>query len=280
MNESVFNGTMADMNWKEIEELGHKNIPVLFPIGVIEEHGPHLPLGTDIYFSYSVCKNIKEEMEKRGEKCLIAPPCYWGINHCTGGFTGSFSLKPDTMRSMLYDIFENLHTFGFDRIYCFNFHGDYVHINAILDAAKKANEELSMNVRTFMEFYQLGQYGLSENEKHIFLNAADYPEEIFEEEEDRKELYDIHAGSFETAAMKYFYPDSGFVNEELVEKLTDCSLTCETINEWMKGGESTRKVVPLGYAGNPAGYRQSHENIAKNYEIMAENATGFISSEK
>lgn len=45
MNDSIFTNTMADMNWKEVEEKGRKNIPVLFPIGVIEQHGPHLPLG-------------------------------------------------------------------------------------------------------------------------------------------------------------------------------------------------------------------------------------------
>jgi len=33
--ESIFYNTMADMNWKEIEEMGHRDIPVLFPIGVI-----------------------------------------------------------------------------------------------------------------------------------------------------------------------------------------------------------------------------------------------------
>ena len=115
--ESIFYNTMADMNWKEIEEMGHRDIPVLFPKGVIEEHGPHLPLATDIYFSYAVCKKIKTEVEIMNGKCLIAPPYYWGINHCTGAFPGSFSLREETMKSVLFDIFNNLNNFGFKRIY-------------------------------------------------------------------------------------------------------------------------------------------------------------------
>ncbi|MEY8357270.1 creatininase family protein [Lachnospiraceae bacterium 54-53] len=51
--ESIFADTMADMNWKEIEQMGQESVPVLFPLGVVEEHGPHLPLGTDIYMSYA-----------------------------------------------------------------------------------------------------------------------------------------------------------------------------------------------------------------------------------
>lgn len=59
--ESIFSETMANMNWKEIELLGNQNITVLFPLGVIEEQGPHLPLATDIYLSYAICRKIKRK---------------------------------------------------------------------------------------------------------------------------------------------------------------------------------------------------------------------------
>lgn len=96
--------------------MGSDGVPVLFPLGVIEEHGPHLPLGTDIYFSYAVCRKIKSEIERLREKCLIAPPFYWGINHCTKAFPGSFSLKLETMKCVLKDIFEDFKRFGFESI--------------------------------------------------------------------------------------------------------------------------------------------------------------------
>lgn len=48
MFQSIFQKTMAEENWQEVQKQGAENIPALFPLGVIEEHGPHLPLGPDI----------------------------------------------------------------------------------------------------------------------------------------------------------------------------------------------------------------------------------------
>ena len=46
---NIFKDTMAEMTYKQIEKLVEQDAIVLFPVGIIEEHGPHLPLGTDIY---------------------------------------------------------------------------------------------------------------------------------------------------------------------------------------------------------------------------------------
>ena len=63
MNYSIFTDTMADLDWREIENKGRQKVPVLFPLGVIEEHGPvsytHLcPSGRgrvpDNYYSFTL----------------------------------------------------------------------------------------------------------------------------------------------------------------------------------------------------------------------------------
>lgn len=269
MNYSIFTDTMADMNWKDIDEKGIKKVPVLFPLGVIEEHGPHLPLGTDIYWSYAVCRKIKEALNRQKTDCLIAPPYYWGINHCTGAFPGTFSVKPDTMKNVLIDIFENLHQFGFDQMYCVNYHGDALHIKTILDAIRISNEKFHMNVRLLMEVYDHQEFGLSGEEDYILVNNADYPIELFEmNNEEEKDLFDIHAGAFETAAMKYFYPDA--VQKDQARELKSYSLTKEELSKWLVGGEVTKSVVPLGYAGNPAGYEKKFTRIEDIFNILSE----------
>jgi creatinine amidohydrolase len=156
---------MADMNWKEIEKLGNQDMLVLFPLGVIEEHGPHLPLATDIYLSYAVCRKIKKEIESLNEKCLIAPPYYWGINSCTGAFPGSFSLKEETLKSVLRDIFENINQFGFNRIYCVNLHGDPLHTRTILESIRESNRAHDMDIKFLMEHYDLRNYNLTGDER-------------------------------------------------------------------------------------------------------------------
>lgn len=261
--ESIFSNTMADMNWKEIEEVGHKDVPVLFPLGVIEEHGPHLPLATDIYFSYAISRKIKTEIENMGGKCLIAPPYYWGINHCTGAFPGSFSLKEETMKRVLNDIFENLSCFGFQRIYCINQHGDPLHIKTILDAIQESNKTHNMRIRLLMEPYDLSNYNLKGTEDHILVDGAEYPDSLFPEEDG---LLDIHAGAYETAAMKYFYNE--IVEKEAVKDLKDYSLSYKTIGTWLQGGETARNLVPSGYAGNPSEYEKKMESVGTIFSIL------------
>ncbi len=269
MNYSIFKDTMADMNWKEIEAKGKEKIPVLFPLGVIEEHGPHLPLGTDIYFSYAVSRKIKEALNRLKTDCLIAPPFYWGINHCTGAFPGTFSVKPETMKSILFDIFENLHRFGFNQVYCVNYHGDARHVATILEAIKAANVKFHMSNRLLIEEYELQFYSLSGEEDYILVNHAEFPTELFEDEdESEKGLMDIHAGAFETAAMNYFYPEA--VQTELAAQLKSSSLSDQELSNWLSGGEVVRDTVPLGYAGNPAGYEKLSAGIETVFNILSE----------
>ena len=46
---NIFKDTMSEMTYEQVEKLVEQEAIVLFPVGIIEEHGPHLPLGTDIY---------------------------------------------------------------------------------------------------------------------------------------------------------------------------------------------------------------------------------------
>ncbi|WP_310603500.1 creatininase family protein [Anaerosporobacter sp.] len=254
MGYSIFEKTMADMTWQEIENASKENQIVLFPLGVIEEHGPHLPLGTDIYWSYASCRRIQEELNSKGERALIVPPYYWGINHCTNGFQGTFTVRAETMKAVLMDIFNNLHDWGFHNIFCNNYHGDVMHIRAILEAIKVARSEFGLNVRMLIDFYDLNRIGLKGDEDDILVLNPDYPEEFYTGMlESERGLYDIHAGGYETAFMKYCF--SELVNEEVAQNLKSTSLTENELKQWGEGGESTRSLVPLGYAGNPAGYR-------------------------
>lgn len=272
--ESIFTNTMADMNWLELEEMAYKDIPVLFPLGVMEEHGPHLPLATDIYFSYAVCKKIRGEMEKRKAKCLIAPPFYWGINHCTGGFPGSFSLKEKTMKSVLEDIFENLNQFGFRRIYCINQHSDPIHIKTILEAIQESNIAQDMFIKMLIEPFELSNFHLTGEEEYILVDKAEYPNLLMED----NGLLDIHAGAYETAAMKYFYEQ--LVIPESVKSYKDYSLNYETLEKWLQGGTTAKNVVPLGYAGNPAQYEKMIPTVTDMFSVLCSYVAGEIMNDR
>ncbi|MBQ7919454.1 MAG: creatininase family protein [Lachnospiraceae bacterium] len=260
MFSSIFEDTMVTGNWQQVQRAGEEKQPVLFPLGVIEEHGPHLPLGADIYWSAAMCRLVKERLGALGQKCVIGAPYYWGVNYCTGGFPGSFSLKPETMQQVLFEIFENLKDFGFSEIYCFSYHGDSFHVRAIAEAIKRVNAELGIHVRLVLESMDLRLYGWQGDEEFLLVSNPDYPMEWFEEQEPSEAgLLDIHAGAFETAVLNHFCPEQ--VNLELAKELKSSSLSKEGMKKWLQGGESTREVVPLGYAGNPAGYQVVSKHV-------------------
>lgn len=275
MGTAIFEETMVTYNWQEVAKAGEKKLPVLFPIGVIEEHGPHISLGSDIYWSYNICRMVKEKLQSMGQESVIAPPYYWGVNYCTGSFPGSFSLKPETMQQVLFELFENLKNWGFDKIYCFSYHGDSKHVKAIVEAIKRANAEPDINARLVLEAMDLQLYGWQGSEEFLMVSEPPYPMEWFmEQEPSERGLLDIHAGAFETAVMNYFCP--GQVDLELASKLKSSSLNREGMKKWLQGGEAIKEVVPLGYAGNPAGYEAVSKHVEEMLRLQAEDIAGRI----
>ena len=275
MYTSIFEGTMVNMNWQEVEKAGAQKQPVLFPIGVIEEHGPHIPLGSDIYWSYAMCRMVKEKLKSLNKECVIAPPYYWGVNHCTGAFPGSFSLKPETMKLVFLELLKNLKEFGLEEIYCFNYHGDAKHIRTITEALQRARLELGLNGRLVLEEMDLGLHGWQGQEDFLLVTSPPYPMEWFQElEPDEQGKFDIHAGAFETAVMHRFVPE--LVDLEKAKLLKSASLSREGLKKWLQGGEATKEVVPLGYAGNPAGYEAVCRHVEEMLQLQAEDIASRI----
>lgn len=253
MGYSIFEGTMADMNWLEIEEASKQGAIILFPMGVIEEHGPHLCLGTDIYMSYCNCRRIADKLNASGTRTLLAPPFYWGINNVTGAFPGSFTVKKQTMKAVIGDLLDNLHRWGFEDIFCFCGHEDPDHILTILDAVRTCRIATNLRVRVVMEDYVAERFGFSGQEEELLLLSTVFPEmEQSGDIPDRETLFDIHAGSIETACMNLYFP--GLVNIEVAKDLMSTSLTEDEMLCWTRGGDEARKMTPMGYAGNPANF--------------------------
>lgn len=248
MSYSIFQDTMADMNYQQIELAAEKKLPVLFPIAVIEEHGPHLCLGTDTYLTYQLCRYVKQGLLKHGMESLIVPPYYWGINVATNGFAGSFTVKPETMTAVMCDLLECLKTWGFDKIFLFNFHGDSKHNATILESARKAYEELGVGVHFIVPEFFLKRAGIS-GEKPYLLVQKDKPIPQGKNEKP-PEFLDIHAGGFETSLMIKDFPD--LVDIELAKTLQSSRTTGEGIRTWVQGGKKAREVTPLGYCGDPS----------------------------
>lgn len=273
MGYSIFEETMADMTYPEIEAAAKENAPVLFPIAVIEEHGPHLCLGTDTYVAYHFCRKIKRSLGEKGIEALMVPPYYWGINHETGAFPGSFTVRRSTMRAVLVDILSSLNRWGFESVFVLNFHGDLQHETTMLDAIKEARIDHGARAYAVLAGSTVQQLGLSGEEEHILVHNPVSPEEKLSEP-DPFEYVDHHAGARETSFMALNFPE--LVDVELARKLKPSKTTREELEIWLRGWSDAKRIAPLGYCGDPSDI--DTERMKKLEEYLVECISDLITS--
>jgi len=234
------------MTWTEIEKAAKERAVVLLPIGVIEEHGPHMGLAVDIYCSYLSCKQTRGELEGKGINTLIAPPYYWGINTATGSFAGSFTVRKSTMKAMIYDLLASLMRWGFSNVFIMNWHGEQEHNVAILETVKEVRMDTGVRAYCILRTQDVKRFKLSGNEPHILL-LKDPPSEGAS-----SKYLEIHADSLETGIMAKYFPDQ--VNTDMAKGLKSTNLTMEDLIAWRQGWSDARNVTPLGYFGDPASF--------------------------
>src|SRR5687767_6769748 len=97
---SVFAGTLADMTYVELEEATRGGAVALWALGAIEEHGPHLPLATDVYVPTAQLLQVQQRLAGRKIGSVIVPAYYWGVNRVTGSFPGSIDIRPEVMTEL------------------------------------------------------------------------------------------------------------------------------------------------------------------------------------
>ena len=74
---------------------------VLLPVGSVEPHGPHLPLGTDTLISQAAASRASALLDERGVRALIAPPVAYGVTEYARGFAGAVSVPPAVLTAYL-----------------------------------------------------------------------------------------------------------------------------------------------------------------------------------
>jgi creatinine amidohydrolase len=263
---NIFEETMAHMTYVQIEEAAREGAIVLFPTGVIEEHGPHLPLAVDVYGAYLQSRSVKSELERGGIKSLIAPPFFWGINVATDSFGGSFTCREETMISVLFDALSSLKRWGFDRVFFINHHMDGGHMKALNQAIRKAREEIGMGICLVIDQFFAKGMGPKTDEPHLLVYESLFPSGP------PSPYLNIHAEGHETSFMWHYLPE--LVNSEIWKTLKPTDLRLRDFLVWAKGGAEARKVTPQGYFGDPT--TASPERGREEMEAYGERAAGVI----
>lgn len=210
---------LSRMSWAEAREALRKAPVGLLPVGSTEQHGPHLPLGTD----YLTAAEVAKRASTRGG-WLVLPTVPVGVSEHHRQFWGTLWVKPEVLQDYVLGIARSVASHGLRRLVFVNGHGGN---SAALDAV----------ARTLR---------LEEIFSYVFSWWRAIPEVIAE----TIETGGSHAGEMETSAVLAFAP-------ELVKPDRYPEAVAGAAPEWGKRlhgvevGFDARDFSPSGAVGDP-----------------------------
>ncbi len=172
-----------DLSSPEIETLDHDRVVAILPVGAIEQHGPHLPVGVDAMIANGILERAKATLPPSAQ-ALVLPPLPVGKSDEHIGFGGTLTLSAETLIRVWTEIGTSVARTGIRKLVLFNSHGGQV---AIMDIVAR---ELRIKERMLVMAYSWVAGGL--------------PEGLFSDDEVR---FGIHAGEIETSIMLHLHPD-------------------------------------------------------------------------
>jgi creatinine amidohydrolase len=123
---------LAEMTSPGLEAL--RGPIALWPVGAIEPHGPHAPLGTDTLISVGMC----ERAAARLEDAVVLPPLPFGVTRYGAAFAGAIGISEDTLRAVVLDVASSLDRQGFRRLVIVNNHFEPEQVATLRSAAAEA----------------------------------------------------------------------------------------------------------------------------------------------
>jgi creatinine amidohydrolase len=132
----------AELTREELKEVARDGL-VILPIGATEQHGPHLPTGTDAltveWIARASVARIAGEVPT-----VVAPTLSFGSSAHHLPFGGTMSLTTETFGRVLHDLGYSLVSSGFRRIFILNGHGGNHELAQV--AARDLSLELPVHV--------------------------------------------------------------------------------------------------------------------------------------
>lgn len=186
---------LFDMSWVDVKNWLEKTDIIIQPCGACEQHGPHLPLGTDTYNSMLLAYGTAEKVD-----IPVAPPIWTGTTsyHMHQGKPGTVSLREDTFKTLYYEVCRSWIHHGFNKIvglcnHAGNYHG-------MIHAAREIKYETGALVATFRG------YSLALRKAHSIMKEFS---KLSKEEIERPPR---HSGEVETSGVLTW--NSDLVNQE------------------------------------------------------------------
>ncbi len=109
----------AELASPDVASADKERTVVILPLGSLEVHGPHLPLGLDTL----VIHRVAVEAARRSPPAIVLPPLFYTYVPESRHFAGAISLSGSTFLRVLEEICDEVYRNGFRRIFILNGHG-------------------------------------------------------------------------------------------------------------------------------------------------------------
>jgi len=215
----------ADLTQPEIAEQFRRNPLVILPTGSVEQHGPHLPAGTDTFAAEMVSEAVAERMDG-----LVLPGPMVGVTPMHMPYEATVTFTPDTYIRVVTEICEAAASHGAKMLMIVNWHEGNIPSLAI--AAEDLHRRVGMTVLTVQACY--------------------VAEELFGESCNGL----THAGELEALAVLACRPE--LVHLDRVDYSSDHSRghhmdKLRRTRAYQPVLTDIRTIAPTGWYGNPAG---------------------------
>lgn len=116
------------INRPTVDQLDRSTV-VLAPFASTEQHGPHLPFGTDTFIGEEIARRTDTQL---AGQLLLLPAVWLGNSPHHMAFAGSLTARPDSFGDTALDVVESILRHGFRNVLMLNSHGGN---RALLDVA-------------------------------------------------------------------------------------------------------------------------------------------------
>ena len=218
------------MVWTERTYPEHERLSprvAILPLGAVEAHGPHLPVGTDIWIAEAMARRGGELLAAEGIEASVLPTLTYAPAPFADEFAGTLSIRPETMRALVVDIGRAVARRGIAVLALANAHFDPAQINSL----RAAGDELRSSAGPRLAFPDLTRHALALRMGDEFRSGA------------------CHAGQYETSILLAEKPD--LVDDEARRTLParPVSLVTAFRDERRTFGEAG---LERAYCGDPA----------------------------
>jgi creatinine amidohydrolase len=132
------------MPWHErpfsgLDSLAGDAVAVL-PLGAVEAHGPHLPVGTDVWIAEAMAREGARLLAAAGVEVLVLPSIAYAPAPFADGFAGTLSIRPETLTELIVDLAAALGRRGVATLALANAHFDPAQVGALRAAVERIRE--------------------------------------------------------------------------------------------------------------------------------------------